>query len=119
MKRLKVVSQRRNAAAKAPLKSPSLHSSALDRARTGQFPHTVLTMDEAADYIGGFRGERRADSCRQFLQDHDARLLQVGRSFRVRQSEVDRVLDTGKGSLAVQAEQAAAQLLRAAAGGSR
>lgn len=119
MKGLKVRRQLRTGSTKSPRQSPTLNSTALDRARTGQFPHTVLTMEDAADYIGGFRGERRADSCRQFLQDHDARLLQVGRSFRVRQSEVDRVLDTGKGSLAVQAEQAAAQLLRSAAGGSR
>lgn len=67
-------------------------------------------MDEAADYIGGFRGERRADSCRQFLQEHDARLLTVGRGFRVRSGEIDQLIETGKGSLQVGAEQAVSQL---------
>jgi len=119
-KRVKVIPKRRHRPSKSHLKSANLANSALDRARTGQFPFTVLTMDEAAAYLGGFRGQRRADTCRQCLQSHGVRLLRVGRQFRVRQHELDRLLETGKGTLDVLAEQAAARLHpRAAAEGSR
>lgn len=87
-------------------------SSALDRARTGQFPHTLLTMDEAAEYIGGFAGQRRADSCRNYLQQNGAKLLRVGRGYRVRVRTIDELLDTGMGDLDREAERRVGDLER-------
>lgn len=107
MKRRNVVAQRRRRTPRPKLQAPKLHSPALDRACTGQYPHTLLTMEEAAEYVGGFTGERRADSVRKLLQSHHVQLLRVGRDYRVRQSALDHFLETGEGQLDAIAAQTA------------
>lgn len=118
-KRVNVVPERRTRPAKAHLQAPNLGDATFDAARAGLHPHALLRMDEAAVYLR-ITGARAADKVRQYLQRNHVRLLSRGRSFLVRQRELDLLIETGKGSLDFVAEQMAARLTdHAAAGGSR
>lgn len=83
--------------------------SALDNIRAGLHPRALLTMAEAAVYLR-YLGPRASEKALHYLQRSHVKLLRRGRIYLVRQSEIDQLLETGKGSLDVLAERAVSLL---------
>lgn len=109
MKRRQVVAQRRRRPTQPKLQPSALNSAALDRACSGQYPRTLLTMQEAAEYLR-FLNLRGADHCREFLHKHGVKLLLRGRDYLVRVSALDDFLETGQGQVDVAAARTAQAL---------
>lgn len=115
MKRQHVVAQRRHASPESPLKATHLPSATLGNTRERSHVSPFLLMDEAGAYLR-FVNPRRGEKALKFLRSHGVSLQRRGRTYLVRQDAIDLLLDTGKGSLDVLAEQHAQLNQRSAAG---
>lgn len=120
MKSREVIRNRRRATSQSQLQTSGLPDTPRKSGGVRQFPTAGLLMIEAAVYLR-YHDERCPAECRcaekalKFLRCHGVSLRRRGRTYLVRQDAIDLLLDTGKGSLDVLAEQHARLNQRSAA----